>query len=214
MLHPDACRDPILADVSDQREAVFVRVREAYEALRDPRARAEYEAEQRRRKPRVSPAASAPDAPPPASAYDSAMTDEQLERIIAAGEELLRDGQYGEASQQIEPVLQRLGGGLRIRAAVTLARASMKYPEGQAGRGPPPGRPPRGPGPAQDPSGWRRCLLLGDIYSQRAARRAKAMYRKALTVQPGNKHATRSSRLWKAQRPPGGTVAARVPEKR
>jgi hypothetical protein len=189
ILHPDACRDPILADVNEQREAVFVRVREAYEALRDPKARSEYEAELRRRKPRAAPPVSAPsgsgpDAPPP---------DAPPEEVVAAGEEFLRSGQYGEAIQQLEPVLDRTEGALRIRARLALARASMKYPEWlrraeahlqEVLR--------EDPAQLQDPVRLAVYLLLGDIYKASALPvRAAAMYRKALTVQPGNRHAQR-----------------------
>jgi tetratricopeptide (TPR) repeat protein len=51
-LHPDACRDPLLAGVDAQREAVFLRVRRAYEILRDPEARAAYERDLKQRRPR------------------------------------------------------------------------------------------------------------------------------------------------------------------
>ena len=54
-LHPDACRDPLLAEVDAQREAVFLRVCRAYEILRDPDSRAAYERDVCRRKPRPAP---------------------------------------------------------------------------------------------------------------------------------------------------------------
>ena len=56
-LHPDACGDPALADLNDQREVVFFRVCQAYETLRDPQARTAYERDFRRRR-------SGPPAPP------------------------------------------------------------------------------------------------------------------------------------------------------
>ena len=56
-LHPDACRDPLLAEVEVQREAVFLRVCRAYEILRDPEARAGYERDVRQRRPRPAPRA-------------------------------------------------------------------------------------------------------------------------------------------------------------
>ena len=203
VLHPDACRDPILADVSEQREAVFVRVREAYEALRDPKARSEYEAELRRRKPRAT-----PPSPPPESALYSSNHDEPPDQVIANGEELIRSGQYGEAIQQIEAILQRTEGALRIRARMALARASMKYPEWlrraeahlqEVLR--------EDPAQLQDPVRLEACLLLGDIYkASDLPVRAATMYRKALTVQPGNRHALRElSGLEGAAAPPAGT---------
>jgi serine/threonine protein kinase/tetratricopeptide (TPR) repeat protein len=44
LLHPDACRDEALADVREKRNVAFARLCEAYETLRDPSSRREYEA--------------------------------------------------------------------------------------------------------------------------------------------------------------------------
>jgi len=189
ILHPDACRDPILAEVDGQREAVFVRVREAYEALRDPKARSEYEAERRRRKPRSAPAP----LPEPEPAAPVPTSPEKLVEIVAAAEELVNGGEYGEAMQQLEPVLQRTEGPLRVRARMALARASMRYPERlrqaeahlqEVLR--------EDPAVLDDTARLAACLLLGDIYkASRLPARAAAMYRKALSIQPDNRHATR-----------------------
>jgi serine/threonine protein kinase/tetratricopeptide (TPR) repeat protein len=43
VLHPDACQDPRLADLRDERNQVFARLSQAYETLRDPESRARYE---------------------------------------------------------------------------------------------------------------------------------------------------------------------------
>jgi hypothetical protein len=79
LLHPDACRDPALEDIREEREAVFIRLSEAIEVLRDPEARAAYErayepSKLRSTRPRTNPLAAAtpvppePPAPPAASA--------------------------------------------------------------------------------------------------------------------------------------------------
>ncbi len=202
VLHPDACRDPILAEVTEQREAVFARVREAYEVLRDARHRAEYEAELRRRKPHAfsSLEAGARSGAP----SHSPNPNEPPDQVIANAEELIRDGQHGEAIQLIEPVLPRVEGALRVRALVALAKATMKYPEWLR----------RAEGhlqevlredPAHVPDAVRleTYLLLGDIYrASELPVRAAAMYRKALTVQPGNKHATRELAALEGPAPP------------
>jgi len=208
ILHPDACRDVVLAEVDDKREAVFLRVCLAYETLRDPATRAEYEAELRRRKPRPAPSdsptviLSAPFVPPPPSevaaspargpspvgpAPPGPSLEERIEEAIAAGEELLRNGQPWEAIQQIEPTLQHARGALRIRARLALARASMKNPEWLR----------QAEAHLQDvlqedPTRLEAYLLLGDIYKASQLRtRATTMYRKALDLQPGNRHALR-----------------------
>jgi tetratricopeptide (TPR) repeat protein len=43
ILHPDACQGLALEDLREKREAVFIRLTEAYEVLRDAASRAEYE---------------------------------------------------------------------------------------------------------------------------------------------------------------------------
>jgi len=223
ILHPDACRDAVLAEVDDKREAVFLRVCLAYETLRDPATRAEYEAELRRRKPRPAPSdtptvvISAPFVPPPPSEAPSSPArgpspvgpappgpslEERMEEAIAAGEELLRNGQPWEAIQQIEPTLQHARGALRIRARLALARASMKNPEWLR----------RAESHLQDvlqedPTRLEAYLLLGDIYRASQLRaRATTMYRKALDLQPGNRHALRElARLDSTATPASGT---------
>jgi tetratricopeptide (TPR) repeat protein len=223
ILHPDACRDAILTDVEEQREAVFLRVCRAYETLRDPETRAEYEADLRRRKPRPAPSDaptvvfSAPFVPPPPSEAPTSPTggpspagpvapgpslEERMEEAIAEGEELLRNGQPWEAIQKIEPTLQHAQGALRIRARLALARASMKNPEWLR----------KAESHLQDvlredPMRLEAYLLLGDIYKTSQLRvRATAMYRKALDLQPGNRHALRElARLEGAGTPPAGT---------
>ena len=198
-LHPDACRDPILADVDEQREAVFTRVRQAYEVLRDPKARSQYKADLRRKKPRSAapPPEPEPSAPVPTS-------PEKLEEIVATAEELVKDGQYGEAMQQVEPILERTEGALRVRARMVLARGTRKYPER------------RRQAEAhllevlrEDPAVLDKavqleaCFLLGEIYKGLDLRvRAAAIYRKALTIQPNNRHATRELAALEGPAPP------------
>jgi tetratricopeptide (TPR) repeat protein len=224
-LHPDSCQDPLLADVDDKREAVFLGVRKAYETLRNPQTRAEHEADVRRRRPRpTAPTPAPPDfsappspppgppgapaSPPPASSGPpppQASLEERLEQTIATGEELLRDGQPWDAIQQIEPTLPHARGPLAVRARLALARASMKNPQWlkkaeahlQAAL-------------HEDPTRVEAYLLLGDIYrDSHLPVRATAMFRKALELQPGNRHALREiARLEEAQSPPpsGGSL--------
>jgi tetratricopeptide (TPR) repeat protein len=221
-LHPDSCRDPLLADVDDKREKAFLGVRTAYEALRNPATRAAHEAEVRRRRPRPAaptppppdfsspsgPAAPRPDgasaSSPPASTGPGPPEpglEERLEQTIAAGEELLRDGQYWEAIQQIEPTLVHARGSLAVRARLALARASSKNPQWvkkaeahlQSAL-------------HEDPARVETYLLLGDLYrDSHLPVRATAMFRKALELQPGNRHALREiARLEEAKSPPPG----------
>jgi tetratricopeptide (TPR) repeat protein len=62
--HPDAHRDLALDDLKDMREAVFIRLGQAYDTLRNPENRARYE---RQYAPRARPRPVAPPPPPPPS---------------------------------------------------------------------------------------------------------------------------------------------------
>jgi curved DNA-binding protein CbpA len=65
--HPDAHhREAVLEDVRDKLEAVFIRLGEAYDVLRNPRARASYESSLKTR---------APTAPPPVAAAAPSVAD-------------------------------------------------------------------------------------------------------------------------------------------
>jgi hypothetical protein len=199
ILHPDACRDAVLADVSEQREEVFHRVREAYETLRDPEERAAYEADLRRRKPRPAPVVPSP--PEVSSSPASAST---LEETIAAGEELIRNGQHWDAVQQVEPTLLQATGALRVRAQMALGRACLAIP----------GWLRRAESHFQevlheDPMHLEAYLLLGDLYrASELPARATGMYRKALELQPQNRHALRElARLEGAGSPTAGSAS-------
>jgi hypothetical protein len=70
LLHPDACQYPGLDDLQEKREAVFIRLSQAFETLRNPESRAAYERAyepSRLRLPkRARPRPPAPPTPPPA----------------------------------------------------------------------------------------------------------------------------------------------------
>jgi hypothetical protein len=222
-LHPDACGDPALADLNEQRKVVFLRVCRAYETLRDPEARMAYERDFRRKKPgppappllvRNPPVAlpdtpvpppPAPEAPPPPVAVPPPgpeppppSLEERLAETIAVGEELVRDGHYWEAIQQIEPTLPQARGELRVRARLALARACQKNPRWlkraethlqDAVR--------------EDPDRAEAHLLLGDVYRAGNFRaRALAAYRKVLDLQPHNRQALRAIAAMEPEEPP------------
>jgi serine/threonine protein kinase len=65
VLHPDAGQGSALADLAREREAVFIRVSEAHQTLRDPSSRAAYEQAVEPRRRRVPAAPSFRAAPPP-----------------------------------------------------------------------------------------------------------------------------------------------------
>jgi tetratricopeptide (TPR) repeat protein len=226
-LHPDACGDPSLADLNEQREAVFFRVCQAYETLRDPAARTVYERDFRRRKagppappllvrapsvPPPAPAASTPPAPtapeapppppppvrPPEPGPSAQTLEERLADTIAGAEELIREGNPWEAIQQLEPTLEQAHGALRTRARLALARACLKNPSWLR----------RAEGHLQDvvrddPTQVAAHLLLGDLYrNQNFKARAIAAYNKVLDLQPNNRQALRELVKMEAPEPP------------
>ena len=226
-LHPDACGDPALADLNEQRKVVFLRVCQAYETLRDPEARTTYERDFRRKRtgpaappllvrtPPASPAPPLPPAaevpasprvpvtaprpePPPGPVPPTPSLEERLAETIAVGEELLRDGHYWEAIRQIEPTLQQARGELRARARLALARACLKNPLWLK----------RAETHLQDvvredPERAEAHLLLGSVYRAGNLRaRALASYRKVLDLQPHNRQALRELARLEAEEPP------------
>jgi tetratricopeptide (TPR) repeat protein len=223
-LHPDACGDPALADLNEQRKVVFLRVCQAYETLRDPEARTTYERDFRRRRtgPKAppllvrSPLPASPEPPPPPPPVPEASAparvpvpprgpeppppslEERLAETIALGEELLRDGHHWEAIRHIEPTLQQARGELRTRARLALARACLKNPLWLK----------RAETHLQDvvredPERAEAHLLLGSVYRAGHFRaRALAAYRKVLDLQPHNRQALRELARLEAEEPP------------
>jgi curved DNA-binding protein CbpA len=119
--HPDVHHDPALADLRDKIEAIFVRLAEAYEVLRNPRIRAKYENQ-------LSPAAG--QAPPPSEPSPQAIDPEVEMReaavAIKRAARLLSSEMYWDAIQVLEPAVVRARGKPRQEGRVLLARAYMK----------------------------------------------------------------------------------------
>jgi serine/threonine protein kinase/curved DNA-binding protein CbpA len=212
ILHPDACQGLDLEDLREKREAVFIRLSAAYEALRDPASRAEYERAfepSKLRSPKARPVQSAtpgPAAPPPApvapppvapppvrsspsptpaaSHEPSPSLDARLtpERILATAEEFFENEKYWEAIQQLEPMIRRAEEPTRSRAKMLLARAYMKNPKWRK----------QAEGVLQSlldesPRDIAVCLVLAQLYRDvNLPARAKALYRKVLDIQPGH----------------------------
>ena len=78
--HPDAHHDSTLSDLVDQLEAVFIRLGEAYETLKNPSARGQYEERLGRARPRAEgPAAASESAPSRASETTRDLEAERME---------------------------------------------------------------------------------------------------------------------------------------
>jgi curved DNA-binding protein CbpA len=202
--HPDVHHGASLGDLRDNLEAVFIRLGEAYDVLKDPRRRADYEERLGRYKPRVAepgpaaaPAQAAPEPEPPPDPAEEARQAEDAARRAAKlldQAKVLEQEKPGEpehqrltydAIQLLEPALEKLQGKARLRAQLLLARAIAKNPKWakraeelllDASRESP-----------QSPEPWAQ---LGAIYAERGLRtRAVSMYKKVLELQPEHEEA-------------------------
>ncbi|HXB57816.1 MAG TPA: protein kinase [Vicinamibacteria bacterium] len=207
LLHPDACRDPSLADIREKREAVFFRLSEAYETLRDPLTRSKYEAAFDARRPRLAPAPPAPVAPaaaapapaapsppPPPPAPDPPPTIDPVMELEASmdsirqAERLLKEEKFWDAIQLLESAIRRVEGAPRVRAKVALAQAYMKNPKWlkraeEVLQG----------ALRENPAYVDAYVVLGSIYrASGLVGRAAATYRKALELHPGHPKAVQA----------------------
>ena len=204
ILHPDAVLDPALADLSEKREAVFIRLSAAHETLRNPASRASYERAfepSKLRSARPAPARPEPPSPPPspspapvpvpaaiprvpAREPERPTFDERLtpEGILATAEGLYKDAAYWEAIQQLEPMIRRATGATRARARLLLAQAYLKNPKWTR----------RAEAVlqdllAEDPRHVAAHLRLAEIYRATGlASRARSAFEKVLELEPGH----------------------------
>jgi tetratricopeptide (TPR) repeat protein len=184
--HPDAHHGESLGDLRDELEAVFIRLGEAYEVLRDARRRADYE--QRLGRPR---APGEPAGPGPVAPADSP-PGRDLEGEARAAEEALRRAaklyeaeKYWDAIQLLEPAIEALPPKLKTRARVLLARCNLKNPKWV-----------RRAEDAllattrEDPKAVDAWALLGQVYADKGlASRAQSMFRKVLELKPDHEEA-------------------------
>ena len=201
--HPDTPLDPALADLRPKRENVFLRMAAAYETLRNPQSRAQYERMVEPRSPRrhaEAPAASPRRTPGPArrragggaappgpgdQARPRSGNARSAQRALPNAIGLLKEEKYWDAIQALEPALPFLEGPARLKARVLLARAYLKNPNWIR----------------QAESTLREVLrekpdlaeahvVLGHVYKATNLRsRALASYRKALELDPRSEEA-------------------------
>jgi len=178
--HPDVHHDPALADLRDKIEAIFVRLGEAYEVLRNPTARARYESQTAPAAPSPQPTAIlvSPPPNPAAEARESALA-------IKKGGHLLEGEKYWDAIQVLEPALLKAEGKPLKEGRVLLARAYMKNVNWLK--------------QAEelllavlkdDPAHLDSYLLLGTIYREQGLKqRAAHMLQKVVELQPEHERA-------------------------
>ncbi|HEY7515082.1 MAG TPA: DUF4388 domain-containing protein, partial [Vicinamibacteria bacterium] len=187
MFDPEGPLHPSLADLRPLREAVFIRVGQAFETLCHPGLRLQYETTLRR-----VPTSTAP--PPPAvvrPAEERPPEENEAHAAWVAREHLaeaearFQEGLYWEAIQAAERSLPLLEGADRLKARILIARAQMRNPNWTR----------RAEEALQailheQPRAVDVCLALGQLYREKGLpARALAMYRRVLEVDPQNKEA-------------------------
>ena len=206
--HPDAPLDPSLEDLRDKRSAVFIRLGEAYETLRNPTSRTplrECLPSAARAPPRSATRAGGAAASSAAAARRPRAIpplDVELAGLeLAKAQRLMTEEKYWDAIQVLEPAIPRMEATASRRARVLLARAYMKNPKwrhraeellGDVVR--------------EAPDSPEPYLVLGELYRGAQLRaRAAAMYRKALQLSPRNEEALNALRAIDAEdRPSSG----------
>jgi tetratricopeptide (TPR) repeat protein len=120
--HPDVHHDAALHDLRDKLEAVFIRLGEAYEVLRNPLLRASYE---RQLGPAPAQSAAAQVAPTGDNPLHLARMAE--ESILRAAKSVAEE-KYWEAIQLLETSITRVDGRIKQVGRILLARAYSKNP--------------------------------------------------------------------------------------
>jgi tetratricopeptide (TPR) repeat protein len=186
--HPDVHHDTALSDLRDKLEAVFIRLGDAYEVLRNPRIRASYEKALDARAPRPEPApgaAAASGTAPEAEAIDPAKEIKLAEEAIRKAARAVAAEKYWEAIQLLEPAVGRVEGKPRQAGRVLLAKAYMKNPNWVKQ-----GEELLLAVLQDDPKHIEAYVLLGNLYKAGGLRsRSISMFRKVLDLNPEHQEA-------------------------
>jgi hypothetical protein len=132
--HPDVHHGESLADLRDELERVFIRLGEAYDVLRDPRKRADYEAQLGRQRPwgAVAGGPAPPDPAEPGEGEPPRDLEEEglvAEESIRKAAKLFEQEKYWDAIQLLQHAIERVQGKTRLRGQLTLARCYAKNPK-------------------------------------------------------------------------------------
>lgn len=184
--HPDVVTDPGLADLRDKLDAIFIRLGEAYDVLREPENRRRYESDLAARAPR--PGAGVPAAPPPPAPADdqpASLDPRIINEALRKAQLFFNEQKYWDAIQQIESVVEHLSGRPKAKAKVLLAQCFMKNPnwirraEEQIQEV-----------MAEDPKYAEAHFVMGQIYKAGGLKaRAASMFRKVLELKPDHAEA-------------------------
>jgi tetratricopeptide (TPR) repeat protein len=198
--HPDVHHSASLGDLRDKLEAVFIRLGEAYEVLRDTDRRRDYEERLGRLHPKAGREPAGAEEQTPA-ASDPEEEAKQMQATIRRAEHLYEKEQYWDVIQLVEPLLRRAPPRARLRAHLVLARAYLKNPN-WAKRG----EETLLAAVQHDPDAAEAYGLLGTLYLERGLRtRAASMFKRVLELRPEDEEAKRHlARLQPDSTPPAG----------
>jgi curved DNA-binding protein CbpA len=195
--HPDVHHGENLGDLRDKLEAVFIRLGEAYEVLRDVEKRGEYEAWIGRPKPKAvpspdavateerAPEAPVAEAPPAAVAPDPEVEARRAKAAVKDAEALYDKEDYWGAIQKVDPILENLTGETRLRAQLVLARCYLKNPKWVKTA-----KDTLETAVREHPKAVEAYSLLAALYRQQGLRtRAASLYRRVLELRPDDKDA-------------------------
>jgi curved DNA-binding protein CbpA len=205
--HPDTHHDAALHDLAEQIEAIFIRIGEAYDTLRNPKTRAAYEERlgpSRGTPPSPSgpthtsvapgpqptaPAETAAFAPGPSTTTTPAAAPPTmpLGEALRQGEMRFAEEKYYDVIRLLEPYLESTKGKGLQRVRLLLARAYARNPNWAK----------RGEEELQkvvrdEPGNAEAYFQLGLIYKRGGLKtRATAMFRKVVELEPENREAER-----------------------
>ena len=188
--HPDVHHSASLGDLRDELEEVFIRLGEAYDVLRDPRKRADYEARLRRSKPKPAAEAASghgagPEPAPPEPPRDPEEEARLAEEDIRRAAKLFEQEKFWDAIQLLEPAVEAAQGKPRLRARVLLARSYLRNPKWAKSA-----EATLLAATREEPKAVEPWALLGAIYAEKGLRtRASATYRKVLELKPDHEEA-------------------------
>ncbi len=184
--HPDVHHGESLGDLRDQLEALFIRLGDAYETLKNPKTREAYEARLPRDKGtgKILPGPPEPEPPPPPP--DPEAEAKRAEDDIRRAEKHIEKEQYWDAIQLLRPAIPLARNPkLLARGHIALAKANLKNPKWVKD--------------AEntlkdllkvDPKHVEAHFMLGSIYKAGGLKtRSESMFRKVLELQPDHEGA-------------------------
>lgn len=187
--HPDSCNDEALHDLKPKAEQLFIRIGKAWDVMRNPKARTDYEANLPRARPVPQASNTAEPAGPPTPRTQALAAEVEIARAndsVRQAEKLAEEEKYWDAIQIFEAALPIASGNYPLRAHLGLARCFFKNPswarrgEEQLHRA------------AQDfPKSTEPPFVLARLYRDRGMKaRAIGQLRKVLELEPEHEEAT------------------------